>query len=67
MGRTAVTAARSRRQPRIQIRRLPSRSTNGAQRNLSTQGIEAPVASPIPARLIPSWASQSGIVSLKKK
>ena len=59
--------ARRTRQALIQARRLPMRSTNGAQRNLSTHGIEAPVARPMPARLTPSCASQTGIVSLKKK
>ena len=52
---------------RIQVRRLPNRSTAGAQRNLKTHGSEAPVASPIPARLIPSSVSQRGMVSLKRK
>ena len=64
---TAVVTASRPRQTRIQSRRLPSRSTNGAQRNLRTQGSEAPDASPMPARLMPEAASQTGTVSLKKK
>jgi hypothetical protein len=34
---------------------------------LSTHGSDAPDASPIPARLIPEAASQTGTVSVKKK